>query len=197
MHASGSCLTCRSPCAQVLTDFPSVSPPLGWLLQVAPRLRPRHYSIASAPLEGSGAWPAVFNSLTPSAAHQMMYTLRPRSLYALPVSTRFCPFPTTVVTCADCIQMSTLILRRVRGPSGRCRDLADPHESPTDRPVLRDRRLCAGRLPLGRVGGARCESEDVRMVSRGHSVRSTPLFPNRALIYSITSVSHPTRVQGR
>lgn len=44
-----------SASVQVLADFPSVRPPLGWLLQVAPRLRPRHYSIASSPREGPGA----------------------------------------------------------------------------------------------------------------------------------------------
>lgn len=40
---------------QVLADFPSVQPPLAWLLQVAPRLRPRHYSVASSPREAPGS----------------------------------------------------------------------------------------------------------------------------------------------
>jgi sulfite reductase alpha subunit-like flavoprotein len=33
---------------EVLADFPSASPPLEWLLEVVPPLRPRHFSIASS-----------------------------------------------------------------------------------------------------------------------------------------------------
>lgn len=33
---------------EVLQDFPSASPPLEWLLQTVPRLRPRLFSISSA-----------------------------------------------------------------------------------------------------------------------------------------------------
>ena len=39
----------RRTLLEVLEDFPSAAPPLEWLLQVGPRLRPRLFSIASAP----------------------------------------------------------------------------------------------------------------------------------------------------
>ena len=34
---------------QVLQDFPSCSIPLAWLLDAAPRLKPRQFSLASSP----------------------------------------------------------------------------------------------------------------------------------------------------
>ena len=34
---------------EVLQDFPSARPPLAWLLQTVPRLRPRLFSISSSP----------------------------------------------------------------------------------------------------------------------------------------------------
>ncbi|CAM9885636.1 unnamed protein product, partial [Phaeothamnion confervicola] len=44
----------RRSCLEVLQDFPSCRPPLARLLEVVPRLRPRHFSVASSPLAHPG-----------------------------------------------------------------------------------------------------------------------------------------------
>jgi sulfite reductase alpha subunit-like flavoprotein len=39
---------------EVLEDFEDAAPPLEWLLQTMPRLKPRYFSIASSPLTHPG-----------------------------------------------------------------------------------------------------------------------------------------------
>jgi sulfite reductase alpha subunit-like flavoprotein len=50
--------------AEVLDDFPSAAPPLAWLVESAPLLQPRQFSIASSPRmhPGQASFSALFAS---------------------------------------------------------------------------------------------------------------------------------------